>query len=193
MLLRETLQGRRNKSKLKVWYKLASMSEDRYPRRVFCQDWDAKPRKGRQRKVWSRLVDNLFGSLDLDKAEWLDEIEKVDSSLKAFLAMVEESIGEREREKFVEGLNSKVKLTLYKCFGREVQFKKYLHGLSDAGTRLLFKFRSGTHGLKLMKSWVGIGEGRVRKSVCCVGMSVKVLVIHCGIVQHIQVLELNFW
>ena len=23
----------------------------------------------------------------------------------------------------------------------------YLHGLCDAGTRLLFKFRSGTHGL----------------------------------------------
>ena len=23
----------------------------------------------------------------------------------------------------------------------------YLHGVSDAGTRLLFKFRSGTHGL----------------------------------------------
>ena len=39
------------------------------------------------------------------------------------------------REKFVEGLNSTVKLTLYKCFGREVQFKKYLHGLSDAGTK----------------------------------------------------------
>ena len=68
----------------------------------------------------------------LDKAEWLDEIEKGDSSLKAFLAMVEESIGEREREKFVEGLNSKV---IYKCFGREVQFKKYLHGLSDAIVR----------------------------------------------------------
>ena len=54
----ETLQGRRDKSKLKVWYKLASMSEDRYPRRVFSQDWDAKPRRGRQRKVWSRLVDH---------------------------------------------------------------------------------------------------------------------------------------
>ena len=159
----ETLQGRRDKSKLKVWYKLASMSEDRYPRRVFCQDWDAKPRKGRQRKVWSRLVDNLFGSLDLDKAEWLDEIEKGDSSLKAFLAMVEESIGEREREKFVEGLNSKVKLTLYKCFGREVQFKKYLHGLSDAGTRLLFKFRSGTHGLN---EELGRHRGREGKKEC---------------------------
>ena len=71
-----------------LWNKLASM----YPRRVLSQDWDAKPHRGRQRKVWSRLVDNLFGSLDLDKAEWLDEIEKGDSSLKAFLAMVEESI-----------------------------------------------------------------------------------------------------
>ena len=66
----ETLQG-----KLKLWYKLASMSEDRYPRTVFSQHWDAKPRRGRQRKVWSRLVDNLF---DLDKAECLDEIEKGD-------------------------------------------------------------------------------------------------------------------
>ena len=25
-----------------------------------------------------------------------------------------------------------------------VEFKKYLHGVSDAGTRLLLKFRSGT-------------------------------------------------
>ena len=43
-----------------------------------------------------------------------------------------------------------------------------------------------------MKSWVGIGEGRVRKSVLCGDECEKVLVIHCGIVQHIQVLELNF-
>ena len=32
-------------------------------------------------------------------------------------------------------------------FGKEVNFKTYLHGVSDAGTRLLFKFWSGTHGL----------------------------------------------
>ena len=87
--------------------KLASMSEDRYPRRVFSQDWDAKPHRGMQRKVWSRLIDNIFGSLEVDKAEWRDKIEKGDSSLKA---MVEESIGERESKKFVEGLKSKVKL-----------------------------------------------------------------------------------
>ena len=28
-----------------------------------------------------------------------------------------------------------------------VEFKKYLHGKSDAGSRLMFKLRSDTHGL----------------------------------------------
>ena len=32
-------------------------------------------------------------------------------------------------------------------FSNKVGFKNYLHGVSDAGSRLLFKFRSGTHGL----------------------------------------------
>ena len=41
-------------------------------------------------------------------------------------------------------------LIMYKTFGKNVEFKKYLHGVSDAGSRLLFKLRSGTHGL--MKS-----------------------------------------
>ena len=40
-----------------------------------------------------------------------------------------------------------VKLDTYKQFGKSVEFKKYLHGVCDAGNRLLFKFRSGTHGL----------------------------------------------
>ena len=36
---------------------------------------------------------------------------------------------------------------MYKSFAKEADFKTYLHGVSDAGTRLLFKLRSGTHGL----------------------------------------------
>ena len=55
--------------------------------------------------------------------------------------------GVREGRKFEEGLNNKVKLAMYKMFGKNVEFKKYLHGVSDAGTRLLFKFRSEMHGL----------------------------------------------
>ena len=45
------------------------MSEDRYPRRVFSQDWYAKPRRGRQRKIWSRLVDDLFVAQEIEKGD----------------------------------------------------------------------------------------------------------------------------
>ena len=64
--------------------------------------------------------------------------------MKGFLFIVGDSINEREIRKFEEGLNSKVK---HKTFNKVVEFKKYLHGKSDAGSRLMFKFRSDTHGL----------------------------------------------
>ena len=38
---------------------------------------------------------------------------------------------------------------MYKRFGKEVKLKRYLHEDGDAGTRLLFKFRLGTHGLNV--------------------------------------------
>ena len=36
---------------------------------------------------------------------------------------------------------------MYKKLGKRVEFRKYLHSISDAVTRFLFKFRLGTHGL----------------------------------------------
>ena len=54
---------------------------------------------------------------------------------------------EREYKEFNEGLNSKVKLSLYKSFCKEIEFKNYLQGVGDPGARLMFKFRSGTNGL----------------------------------------------
>ena len=77
------------------------------------------------------------------------------------MACIEESISEREGKQFEERLNSKVKLDMYKRFGKEVEFKRYLRGVGDAGTRLLFKFRSGTHGLN---EELGRHRGRVGKS-----------------------------
>ena len=65
----DTLQSHRDRAKLKWWYKLATLPEDRYPKQLFNQEWNIKPRRGRQRKVWSRMVDDLFKSLDIDKSE----------------------------------------------------------------------------------------------------------------------------
>ena len=50
------------------------------------------------------MIDDLFVSLELDKAEWLKDIMDGSSSLKAFLALVGESISERESKRFEEGL-----------------------------------------------------------------------------------------
>ena len=57
----DTLQSRRDKAKLKWWYKLVTMP-------------NIKSHRGRQRKVWSRIINDLFVSLELDKAEWLKDI-----------------------------------------------------------------------------------------------------------------------
>ena len=81
--------------------------------------WNHEPRRGRQRKYWCKVVDNLFSSLGLDKAEWLEDIRKGSCSLKSFLGVAGVGIDERESSKFEEGLNSKVKLSLYRTFGKE--------------------------------------------------------------------------
>ena len=64
----EPLRDRRDRAKLK-WYKLASMPEERYPKQLFGQEWESKLRRGRQRKAWGRVVDELLMSLGLDKHE----------------------------------------------------------------------------------------------------------------------------
>ena len=80
-----------------------------------------------------------------------------------FLSNVIECVSMRESKKYVVRLNSKVKLQLYKTFGKEVDFKTFLHGVSDAGTRLLFKFRSGTQGLN---EELGRHRGRNGRTEC---------------------------
>ena len=169
----DSLQGRRDKAKLKWWYNIATMPQHRYSRKLFVQEWNVKPRRGRQRKHWCKVVDSLFSSLGLDKAEWLGDIRKGSCSLKSFLGVAGEGIDERESSKFEEGFNSKVELSLYRTFGKVVELKKYLCGVSDTGTRLF----SGQERMDSMKSWAGIEEGKAGRSVCFVTRSVRVLVM----------------
>ena len=84
--------------------------------------------------------------------------------MKGFLSFVGESIDDQESRKFKEELDSsKVKLSLYRTFCKAVEFKAYLHGACDAGSRLMFKFRSGTHGLN---GELGRHRGRQGRKEC---------------------------
>ena len=111
-------------------------------------------------------MDDLFKSLDIDKNEWLEDIKHGDSTSTSFMACVEECIRERESKKFEEGLNTKVKLDMYKRFGKNIEFNKYLHRICDAGNRFLFKFRSGTHGLNEELGRHGGRKGKTECSLC---------------------------
>ena len=110
-----TLQSCRVRAKLKWWYKLATLPDNRYLKQLFNHEWDK------------------------------------------------------------EGLNTKVKLDIYKWFGKSVKFKKYLHGVCDAGSRLLFKFISGTHDLNKELGRHRRTEGKTECSLC--GKSVRMRVM----------------
>ena len=59
-----------------------TMPLSRYPKQLFQEEWNIKPRPGRQRKVWKRVVDDIFESLELDKGEWVESISKGETSIK---------------------------------------------------------------------------------------------------------------
>ena len=112
------LQGRCDKRNVNWWYKVVSMALFRYPKQLFQEEWNIKPHPDRQCKVWKRVVDDIFESLELAKvSEWVESISKGEISIKNFLALVYESIKENNRCQFLKGLNNKTSLTIYKNFG----------------------------------------------------------------------------
>ena len=92
---------------------------------------------------------------------------------------MDESIKESNRCQFLKGLNNKTKLTIYKTFGGEAKFKRYLNGVGDAGTRLLYKLHSGMHGLN-----EGLGRHRGREGICNLCSEDCESVGHCGIARN---------
>ena len=52
------------------------MPSRRYAKEFFSQEWNVKPRRGRQRKMWGKVVEDIFTSLDINKCEWLEDIKR---------------------------------------------------------------------------------------------------------------------
>ena len=143
----------------------------------------------RQRKIWKRVVDDIFESLELDKGEWVESISKGETSIKEFLALVDESIKESNRCQFLKGLNNKTKLTIYKTFGGKVKFKRYLNGVGAwdwVMQELVYSLNYVLERMDLMRSWVDIEVEKVSVCVICAVRTVKVWVTFCEIARFIQ-------
>ena len=70
----ESLKGRRDRCKLKKWYKVKHLDGERYPRLLLDSDGEVKPRRGRQRKTWRKVISELLLQLNLDSQELLAEV-----------------------------------------------------------------------------------------------------------------------
>ena len=81
-----------------------------------------KPRRGRQRKTWRKVISDLLLQLNIDSQEMLAE----DYNVNLFLEIVDETLRKEYYKDFNDGLNSKVKLSLCKSFCKEIKFKNYL-------------------------------------------------------------------
>ena len=57
------LESRRDRVKMMWWYKVCRLLDNRYPMQLLSQEWEIKPHKGRQRKTWSRTIDDIFHSV----------------------------------------------------------------------------------------------------------------------------------
>jgi len=73
--------------------------------------------RGRQRKTWRKVICESLLQLNLGCQEILAE----DYNVNLFLERVDEPLRYREYKDFIDGLNSKVKLSLYKSFCKEIK------------------------------------------------------------------------
>ena len=119
----ESLKARRDWCKLKWWYKVNNLDDERY---LLDNEWEVKPCRGtcRQRKTWRKVIRDVLLQLNIDSKEILVE----DYNVYLFLETVDEALRNREYTDFNDGLNSKVKLSLYKSFCKEIEFKNWDRG-----------------------------------------------------------------
>ena len=135
----EPLNLKRNKRKV-VWFsRLLKKGKDSFCKNVFEKEWNKCKIPGRlKRKQWKKCVLDIINDMDLTSTS-LGSKKAVLSINNAFKNIVINSLH--------SGMCKKSKLRVYRELTEDFECKKYLHGVSDMGSKLLFKFRSGTHGL----------------------------------------------
>ena len=77
----ESLKSRRDRCKLKWWYKVNNLDAERYPRLLLDSEWEVKPPRGRQRKTWRKVISELLLQLNLDSQEILHVAEDYNVNL----------------------------------------------------------------------------------------------------------------
>ena len=119
------LKYRRDFRKLTSLCKVKHMNDEKLPSKLLSNESD---------KVKSKGHLQFFG-------------ERMKSPQQILGDQIKEALGKRECEEFEIALQHKSKLRVYKELKRGVGIEEYLEYMKGPPSRLLFKFRSVTHGL----------------------------------------------
>ena len=134
----EPLALKRTKSKV-VWYsKLLGKDKNSYCRQIFDKEWGKCKLRGRRRKQWKKCVMDIISDMRLTVSS-LDSKEALTNIDKVYTDYVTSNLH--------ASMCEKNKLRVYRELKEVFECKKYLYGVPDMGSKLLFRFRSGTHGL----------------------------------------------
>ena len=107
-------------------------------RQVFDKEWGKCKLRGRRRKQWKKCVMDIISDMRLTVSS-LDSKKALTNIDKVYIDYVTSNLH--------AGMCEKNKLRVYRELKEVFECKKYLYGVPDMGSKLLFRFRSGTHGL----------------------------------------------
>jgi len=134
------MEDRRDKLRLKFWFKILKMRTSRIPRRVYEADlWDDNPRS------WNKGTQAILERLGLEEY-W--ERQSVDLSLEEWTGLIEKQILKKRKEIWEQERRKKSCLKLYNkiktVWGRE----NYLDYMDPKGGKIMAQLRSSYSFLK---------------------------------------------
>ena len=134
----EPLELRRNKRKVLWFLRLLRKGKDSFCTKIFEKEWNKCKIPGRKRKQWKKCALDIIRDKDLTSTSFGSKkaVSCINDEFKNFVISSLHS-----------GTCKKSKLSVHRDLKEDLEFKKFLHGVSDMGSKLLFRFRSGTHGL----------------------------------------------
>jgi hypothetical protein len=129
------LKAYRTISKLKFRHRVEGMPAHRLPRVAAMREWRSTQR-GRQTQMWSQYTQKL-------KDKYIPAIDLRACSASHVSQAVEDAVMAHESLHLDITMRTKPKLHLLAEANEGIDFKPYLRGRLDFGTKLLFRFRAG--------------------------------------------------
>jgi len=167
------MEDRRDKLRLKFWYKILKMNSSRIPRRIYEADnWENNPRS------WNKGTQTVLEKLGLEEF-WKNQM--IELTLEEWTGLVEKKILKRRKEIWDQSRKGKSSLNLYNSIKTTWGRENYLDYLDPKGVEIMAQMRSSYGFLKENTERHKKGDFNKICSLCYKGEdTVEHTLIHCN-------------